>query len=838
MQSVEVADERAADLAGQSLFTQHGSASISGNSGSGNSGSGRAGSAPHAVASGAASSGMNPWRPPSGSTTAARAIDVGTGVTGETVDQQLAEARAKLAVLEKEVGILRSRSQRVDALLHSAPVAVLEMDEHGAVTFANPAALEALGILDSRALLGRVWVDCIAQEQRALAMQLVRRAVSGLAAIIEVDTIDSYEPRSLAMSLIPMGHRRVLCVAQDITARLRSERRQRELVQQMQLAQKVARIGSWRWDRRTDEVTISAEAQRLLRLRPTLTRLSLEDLFLAVLPEDPATAFLWASDTRAHGNLQARTVTIATPTGTRVLQLRGDVVTDEAGRVQGHVGTVQDISEQRAAESERRELLEQMLHVQKLESLGVLAGGIAHDFNNLLMGILGNASLALLDLPPGHPLEVPIGHIERAGTRAADLCRQLLAYAGRGTFVSEPVDLREVATEMVGLLRSSSWRHARVHLEIPDSLPKVQGDGTQLAQVMMNLLTNAAEALPPEGGRVDVSLSTRWLSENLPARASGADYQLPAGFYVCLEVRDEGSGMDEDTLARIFEPFFSTKFTGRGLGLSAVSGIVRSHHGSIEVRSELHVGTTIRICLPALEAMDEPKELRPREDGSDARDRRPLEFEEMRQWWSARLATCVDTDPDATVSDSGPEESPVEITWTDNDVEPAPPAENSIANLVRASKRRDTILLVDDDPTVSEVGSRMLSRLGFRVLKPRDGQDVLDFWRTTEAAEREGLGEKSQASGPNHGPTTSMTYIPIDAVILDLQAPSLSGTLTLARLRDAGIDVPVLFSTGDRGVSLPADLGPNVHRDILHKPYRLDQLSRSLREVLTPLEGE
>jgi PAS domain S-box-containing protein len=269
------------------------------------------------------------------------------------------------------------------------------------------------------------------------------------------------------------------------------------------------------------------------------------------------------------------------------------------GKLLGSVYVARDISERRRAEEERANLAAQMLEVQKLESLGVLAGGIAHDFNNLLMAVLGNADLALAFLSPASPARPNVEEIVRASHRAADLCRQMLAYSGKGQFVVGRYDLSEIVREMAQMLEVSVSKKATLRYSFGAELPPVEADVTQLRQVIMNLITNASEALGNRSGIISISTGINncdraYLSESF------LDDNLPEGRYVFLEVSDTGAGMDEETRRRIFEPFFTTKFTGRGLGLAVVLGIVRGHHGAIKVYSEPGKGTSFKILLPAM----------------------------------------------------------------------------------------------------------------------------------------------------------------------------------------------------------------------------------------------
>jgi signal transduction histidine kinase/CheY-like chemotaxis protein len=257
-----------------------------------------------------------------------------------------------------------------------------------------------------------------------------------------------------------------------------------------------------------------------------------------------------------------------------------------------------DVDAEIRAEQARRDLEEKMQQAQRLESLGVMAGGITHDFNNLLTPILGDASLALLDLPSDSPARIRIEKIQKAAHRAAALTNQMLAYSGQGPVLIEPIDLSQLVEEMRQLLEGAVSGRAVLVSDLADDLPAVEADATQLSQVVMNLITNASEAVEEGAGRI--VLRTGIVEAEKVDRPSlyGID-ELKPGTYVFVEVIDDGSGMDDKTKARIFDPFFTTKFTGRGLGLAAALGIVRSHDGAIEIDSAVGRGTRFRVLIPS-----------------------------------------------------------------------------------------------------------------------------------------------------------------------------------------------------------------------------------------------
>ena len=289
------------------------------------------------------------------------------------------------------------------------------------------------------------------------------------------------------------------------------------------------------------------------------------------------------------------------PTGKRVWRTR--LVPWLVHGEQYIAGFARDVTDRVAADRHRGQLESKLLDAQKLESLGILAGGIAHDFNNLLTGILGNVSLMRLELPAASALVEHVDQIEAVTIRAADLCRQLLAYSGKGRFVVRPLDVSELTRQTAPLLQLSIGKSATLRLDLADELPAVDADATQMRQVLMNLVVNAAEALGERPGVINVT-SGLIHAEGEYLRNTFLAPELADGKYVFLEVSDNGCGMGPATQAKIFDPFFSTKFTGRGLGLSAVLGIVRGHKGAIKVYSELGRGTTIKLLFPAMEGQE------------------------------------------------------------------------------------------------------------------------------------------------------------------------------------------------------------------------------------------
>ncbi len=271
--------------------------------------------------------------------------------------------------------------------------------------------------------------------------------------------------------------------------------------------------------------------------------------------------------------------------------------------------------ELRRGERNRLRMEARIRHSQKLESLGVLAGGIAHDFNNQLMGVLGNIEMALDEVPAGSSARAYLADATLSARAMAKLTHQMLAYSGKGIYVVHPLDLARLVEEIQSLLETSVGRGVELRYELAPDLPTIDGDADQLRQVVLNFVANASEAMGGGGGTVTLTTGRfEATSEYLGETLVGTANPVP-GEYVFLEVADNGSGMDPATCERIFDPFFSTKFTGRGLGLAVSLGIVRGHNGVIKVESELGQGTRLRALFPpsakaaagkAPQAVDEP----------------------------------------------------------------------------------------------------------------------------------------------------------------------------------------------------------------------------------------
>ena len=394
----------------------------------------------------------------------------------------------------------------------------------------------------------------------------------------------------------------------EIMERRRAEAALEESRSQLIEAQHLARIGSWSYDIDSGRIRWSPETFLIMDRDPQLGEpgyVEHRDLVHPWETFDRAVQSARRSDGPHEAELRLRR-----SDGTiRHVICRAEPAPErgDEGSIREIIGTFQDITERREAEIDRERFEAQMRHTEKLKSLGVLAGGIAHDFNNILQIVQGNAHMAMLDLPESSEPRKNIDEVVQASRRAAELCRQMLAYAGQGTVEMKVLDFSSIAEGIARMLKSSISKKATLHFDFAKDLPAVRADPTQMRQVVMNLITNASEALEERSGFITLSTRACECDESSFAEMYVAD-DLPAGTYVVLDVSDDGCGMDKETRGRFFEPFFTTKFPGRGLGMAAVLGIVRAHRGAIQVQSEPGQGTRITLYLPAL---DEPAPTRP-----------------------------------------------------------------------------------------------------------------------------------------------------------------------------------------------------------------------------------
>jgi PAS domain S-box-containing protein len=390
-----------------------------------------------------------------------------------------------------------------------------------------------------------------------------------------------------------------------------------------------------------------------------------------------------------------------------------------------------DINDRKLAEQQHKVLQEKLIAAQKMEAIGTLAGGVAHDFNNLMMAIQGSVSVMRLDLGENHSHAKYLAGIETEIRSASRLTRQLLAFAQGGKYESRPIDIN-ASVHTALYLFARTHRDIEIKTDLQEKIPAVAADLSQIEQMLLNLFINAGEAMPG-GGR----LTVRTRDVNLKAHHT-RPHHLPAGDYICIEVTDTGTGMDDATVERIFEPFFSTKKgnRGNGLGLASAFGIMRNHRGFIEVASQLGEGTTFVLYLPATQAKAVKKA-------------------------SVRADTYHGT---------------------------------------------ETILVVDDEPVVRKVVSKMLERLGYTVLLAGSGKEAVDHYQRHMEQ--------------------------IDLVLLDMTMPVMDGKETFIQLQSHDKDVKVILASGFSKQGKAEEIVARGCRGFLQKPYDLKELSRSLRSIL------
>jgi PAS domain S-box-containing protein len=365
-------------------------------------------------------------------------------------------------------------------------------------------------------------------------------------------------------------------------------------------AQRIARMGNWTFDLSSGNVlSASEECCSIYGVKPGDFTGSLEAFLEIVHPEDRYRV------ESAIGNFLNDYLPFSleyrvkhADGSERIMHVQAEAIFDNLGNPVRGTGIARDITEQRHAENERLELERNLLRTQKLESLGTIAGGIAHNFNNLLQGILGNLDLCMSDMSADTSNCEYLEQAMLACERAAKLTRQMLDYSGKRLFMPKKIDVNEVINGNRDLFRSSVNRNVALEICTDSYLPFIEADEGQIQQVIMNLLINASEAVDGIPGTIHLVTGMQECDEKFLS-LSRLEEKPPAGTFVFIEVRDTGCGMDEETQRRLFDPFFSTKLMGRGLGLSAVLGIVRSHKGAIVLDSESGRGSAFRVLFPA-----------------------------------------------------------------------------------------------------------------------------------------------------------------------------------------------------------------------------------------------
>lgn len=489
------------------------------------------------------------------------------------------------------------QSDLYELVVQHSPYCIHRIDLEGRLAAMNPAGLAMLGVEDEGEIRGVPYISSVAEQDEARVQALLDAALAGQSSEFEFTSVNG---RSFLASFVPMFDATgelisLMGITQDITARVEARERLERSEERLKLALFAAGMGVWEVDLETQCVLLSDRAYAIYGV----DRESFGESFISYLrlvhpqDKDEVRAAVALAATRPERIHTEHRIIRPSDGEVRWIQGVGRSLADDSGEVKRVMGTVMDVTE-------RVKLEDQLREMQKLESLGILAGGIAHDFNNLLAGVLGHAEGALHSVDPGSEAAGELDRLIQIAEQAAQLCGQMLAYSGRGGFVVESLNLSRAVEDISALLLSSIPKTVTLRRRLEADLPAVRADVTQLHQVIMNLITNAAESVEEEHGTVTVRTGfAHFEADYLAGMRVGSE--LEAGEYVFLEVADDGGGMDPATLATLFDPFVSSKAAGRGLGLAAVLGIVHGHHGGIHVASEPGSGAVFTVLLPPSE---------------------------------------------------------------------------------------------------------------------------------------------------------------------------------------------------------------------------------------------
>ncbi len=465
--------------------------------------------------------------------------------------------------------------------------------------------------------------------------------------------------------------------------------------------------------------------EKLFRPRKELIGKRLADVF----PKKQADHFLeYIRESFATESLQSFQYYLKVPAGE--LHFEARVIPSDTREA---LVLIRDITREEEARigRERRE---------KLEGLTILAGGVAHDFNNLLTGILGNANLGMSKLEKDSPVRANLEQIEKCSLEAAGLCRKMLAYAGQESMELHEVDLNDVIGHLHHLLRGVVTADISLKVEPGMAVPPVIAEASQIEQVVMSLVMNAAEAIGDKDGEIRIATGVGRIGKG-DLKTLAFPSALPVGNAAFFEVSDNGAGMTRETLSRAFDPFFSTKFTGRGLGLSTVQGIVNSFKGGCAITTVPGKGTTVRIYLPPAAK-------------------------------AKKSAAKKEVDP------------------------------------LKQREQGGLILVVDDEPGVCETAKEMLELLGFSVVTAGCGTAGVEEYRRRRAE--------------------------ISAVVLDMTMPDMRGVEALTEIRKIDSRATVLMMSGYPQATVSGEMGTDKPDGFLLKPFSLEGLAKSVRNVLVP----
>jgi len=691
--------------------------------------------------------------------------------------------------------LLRESEARFRHIFELSPVGTEVYDREGRLILANPACLEIFGVDDSREIVNLQLFDNPNLEE-SLKQRLRRGEMVQYDAVYDFEKVRAagfYRTHKegiihlhvVVTPLKPNGdnrHAGYLALVSDVTDRIVKEQRIRE-------SEKLYRLIT---DNMADTVWVMDMNLRFTYVSPSVTRMygtTVEEVMGLTIDRSLTPESIQKALAVLTEELALEASGAAGPDRTRVMELeeyRKDGSTiwvesslsflrDEDQKPIGIIGTSRDVTERRRAEEERALMEAQNRQLQKADSLGRMAGAIAHHFNNQLQAIMGNLELAIADLscetgPVGNLMEAM-----KAADMAARISGQMLTYLGQTAGEKKTVDLSELWRLAAPMLEAALPRDVYMETDFPSPGPVIQANPGEIQQVLANLVANASEAVFEKGGAISVSLRTISPS-NIPST-----YRFPVDWapkdvsYACLEVRDTGPGIAQQNVDRLFDPFYTTKFTGRGLGLSVAMGIVRAHGGCIAVESR--IGTQ-------------------KGEGGDQRSEVGDQRSEVKGRRSETLGVFASL-----------RENPLGSVFR-LFLPLAAEAEDRLAQTEAKSPDLaggGTVLLVEDEAQVRELGVRMLQHLGFRVFQAKDGVEGIELLRALRNE--------------------------IGFVICDLTMPRMDGWETIAGMRQIKPDIPVILASGYDEASVMSGNHPEVPQVFLAKPYGLEDLTKAIGKV-------
>jgi PAS domain S-box-containing protein len=520
------------------------------------------------------------------------------GYIGSCVD--ITEQEVATERLRESEEAARENEQRLTSIYNTVRDVIfhLAVEPEGQFRFVsvNAAFPRATG-LSREAVVGKTVDEVIPEPSLTMVLGKYRQAIEDRGVVVWEETSDYPTGRLTAeVSVTPVFDSKGNCThlvgsVHDITELVKAGQLLRESEKRLKNAERLAHVGHWDWDVGTQRLSWSEECYRIIGA-PQNGMPGYEDLLQTVTPHDRPRVAQWIGGRLAEkrgGSIEFR---VLGPNGDlRTITCVSEVSLDDSGSPSRLFGACQDVTEARRAQ-------EEFFARQKLETVGTLANGIAHDFNNLLGGVLAQTQLAQAELASGSSPEEELKAIQRVAIHGSEIVRQLMIYAGTEGGGAGLVDPSATVDEMLSLLTVSVTKHATIRVDLDRDLPAIRASAAQLRQIVMNLITNASDAVGDRDGVIQVITRRVTLKGEGTAGPSG---RLPDGDYVQLEVSDTGRGMSPETQARAFDPFFTTKSAGRGLGLAVVQGIVRSLGGAIQLTSEADKGATFQVLLPCAE---------------------------------------------------------------------------------------------------------------------------------------------------------------------------------------------------------------------------------------------